>query len=176
MNRRRGQTPFVQYLRDTKDSDLIVIFGENAAASLGLVLASAALLAAYFTGDPKWDAIGSIGIGIVLVAVAVFLATEVQSLLIGEAADPAVDKAAREAVDAHPKVEKLLHLITVQQGPGEALVAIKVSFVEGASIEEVCVAINEFEADLRKRCPDVRWCFVEPDIPRTAAVAKAANS
>jgi cation diffusion facilitator family transporter len=174
MNRRRGQTPFVKYLRDTKDSDLIVVFGENAAASLGLVLASAALLAAHFTGDPKWDAIGSIGIGIVLVAVAVFLATEVQSLLIGEAADPIVDKAAREAVEAHPKVEKLLHLITVQQGPGEALVAIKVSFVEGASIEDVCIAINEFEADLRKRCPDVRWCFVEPDIPRTAAKAKAS--
>jgi len=175
MNRRRGQTPFVRYLRDTKDSDLIVVFGENAAASLGLVLASAALLAAHFTGNPKWDAIGSIGIGIVLVAVAVFLAAEVKSLLIGEAADPAVDKAAREAVEAHPKVERLLHLITVQQGPGEALVAIKVSFVQGATIEEVCVAINEFEADLRTRCPDVRWLFVEPDIPRVAGTTRAAS-
>lgn len=166
MNRRRGQTPFFKYLRDTKDSDLIVIFGENAAASLGLVIALAALGIAYVTGDPKWDAIGSIGIGLVLVAVAVFLAAEVQSLLIGEAADADVEKAAKEAVEAHPKIEKLLHLITVQQGPNEALVAIKVSFVEKATIEEVCVAINEFEADLRKRCPEVRWCFVEPDIPR----------
>jgi cation diffusion facilitator family transporter len=175
MNRRRGATPFFQYLRDTKDSDLIVIFGENAAASLGLVLASAALFTAYINGDPKWDAIGSIGIGLVLVAVAVFLAAEVQSLLIGEAADPIVEKAAREAVEAHPKIEKLLHLITVQQGPNEALVAIKVSFVEHTTIEDVCVAINEFEADLRTRCPDVRWCFVEPDLPRTPSAAKVAS-
>ena len=175
MNRRRGATPFFQYLRDSKDSDLIVIFGENAAASLGLVVAIVALTIAYITGDPKWDAIGSIGIGIVLVAVAVFLATEVQSLLIGEAADPIVEKAAREAVEAHPKVEKLLHLITVQQGPSEALVAIKVSFVKGATIEDVCVAINEFEADLRKRCPEVRWLFVEPDVPRGPEFKKIAS-
>lgn len=175
MNRRRGATPFFQYLRDSKDSDLIVIFGENAAASLGLVVAIVALSVAYVTGDPKWDAIGSIGIGLVLVAVAVFLATEVQSLLIGEAADPIVEKAAREAVEAHPKVEKLLHLITVQQGPREALVAIKVSFVKGSTIEDVCVAINEFEADLRKRCPEVRWLFVEPDVPRTPDFKKAAS-
>jgi divalent metal cation (Fe/Co/Zn/Cd) transporter len=134
-----------------------------------------ALSIAYITHDPKWDAIGSIGIGLVLVAVAVFLAAEVQSLLIGEAADPVVEKAAREAVEAHPKIEKLLHLITVQQGPGEALVAIKVSFVDHATIGDVCVAINEFEADLRKRCPEVRWCFVEPDIPRTADFKKAAS-
>lgn len=175
MNRRRGTTPFFQYLRDSKDSDLIVIFGENAAASLGLVVAIVALTIAYITGDPKWDAIGSIGIGLVLVAVAVFLAAEVQSLLIGEAADPIVEKAAREAVEAHPKVEKLLHLITVQQGPSEALVAIKVSFVKGATIEDVCVAINEFEADLRKRCPEVRWLFVEPDVPRGPEFKKVAS-
>ena len=175
MNRRRGATPFFQYLRDSKDSDLIVIFGENAAASLGLVVAIVALSVAYITGDPKWDAIGSIGIGLVLVAVAVFLAAEVQSLLIGEAADPIVEKAAREAVEAHPKVEKLLHLITVQQGPSEALVAIKVSFVKGATIEDVCVAINEFEADLRKRCPEVRWLFVEPDVPRGPEFKKIAS-
>lgn len=174
MNRRRGQTPFFQYLRDTKDSDLIVIFGENAAASLGLIVALVALTIAYLTHDPKWDAIGSIGIGIILVAVAVFLATEVQSLLIGEAADPDVEKAAKEAVEAHPKIEKLLHLITVQQGPGEALVAIKVSFIQNTTIEDVCVAINEFEADLRKRCPEVRWCFVEPDIPRGPDFKKTA--
>ncbi len=174
MNRRRGQTPFFKYLKDTKDSDLIVVFGENAAASLGLVLAFAALTCAYLTGDPKWDAIGSIAIGVVLVAVAIFLATEVKSLLLGESADPAVEVAVRDAVTAHPKLDRLLHIITVQQGPGEVLVAAKVSFNDTTTAQEVCVAINEFEADLRKRRPDVRWCFVEPDMPREPAV-KAAS-
>ncbi|MBK9262859.1 MAG: cation diffusion facilitator family transporter [Polyangiaceae bacterium] len=171
MNRRRGSKPFFQYLRDTKDSDLIVVFGENAAATLGLVLASAALTAAYFTHDPKWDAIGSIAIGVVLVAVAVFLATEVKSLLLGEAADPEVDKAVRDTASAHPKIERVLHVITMQQGPGEVLVAVKVSFSTQTTFEEVCVAINEFETNLRKLRPDVRWCFVEPDIPRQAVAA-----
>lgn len=167
MNKRRGQTPFFQYLRETKDSDLIVIFGENAAASVGLVVAAIALGVAYVTNDPKWDALGSIGIGLVLVAVAVFLAVEVKSLLIGEAADPGVEAAVRESVNAHPKIDRVLHVITVQQGPGEVLVAVKVSFYEGVSTNEVCLAINEFEAALRKRRPDARWVFVEPDIPRT---------
>lgn len=167
MNKRRGKTPFFRYLRDTKDSDLIVVFGENAAASVGLIVASLALVVAYLTGDPKWDAIGSIGIGVVLVAVAVFLAVEVKSLLIGEAADPGVEEAVRASVTASPKMDQVLHVIAVQQGPGEVLVAVKVSFYEGVTTNEVCVAINEFEAALRGRRPDARWVFVEPDIPRT---------
>ncbi|MDI1443690.1 cation diffusion facilitator family transporter [Polyangium sp. 6x1] len=171
MNKRRGQKPFFQYLKDTKDSDLVVVFGENAAASLGLILASIALAAAYLTGDPKWDAIGSIGIGVVLVAVAVFLAVEIMSLLIGESADPEVEVAVRQVVAAHPKIDRVLHVITVQQGPGEVLVCVKVSFYDGVTTNEVCTAINEFEASLRHRRSDVRWCFVEPDIPRSAQVA-----
>jgi len=171
MNKRRGSMPFFRYLRETKDSDLIVIFGENSAATLGLVVAAAALFVAYLTGDPRWDAIGSVGIGLVLVAVAVFLAVEVKSLLIGEAADPGVEQAVRESVDASEKIDQLLHVITVQQGPGEVLVAVKVSFYEGVSTNEVCTSINDFEASLRGKRPDVRWIFVEPDIPRTEAVA-----
>jgi cation diffusion facilitator family transporter len=169
MNRRRGSVPFLKYLRATKDSDLIVVFGENAAASLGLVLASIALALAAATGDARWDAIGSLAIGVVLVGVAVFLALEVQSLLIGESADQAVESAVREVAAAHPKFDRVLHLITVQQGPGEVIVAMKASFVGGSGVADVSVAINEFEATLRKRCPEVRWCFIEPDIPRTAA-------
>jgi cation diffusion facilitator family transporter len=171
MNRRRGSKAFFQYLRDTKDSDLIVVFGENAAASLGLIIAAGALYAAHVTGDGRWDAVGSLLIGIVLVAVAVFLAVEVQSLLVGESADPEVATAVHASVDWHPKFDRVLNLITVQQGPGEVLVAVKVSVHQGMSTDDLCVAINEFEADLRTRRPDVRWLFVEPDIPRTEAAA-----
>jgi cation diffusion facilitator family transporter len=168
LNKRRGPVPFFQYLRDTKDSDLIVIFGENAAATIGLAFALLALLAAHYTHDGRWDAIGSIAIGVVLVGVAIFLAGEVQSLLIGERADPAIEASAREIIRDHKDMEKLLNIITVQQGPGEVLVAMKVGFSPKLTSDEVCVAINAFEASLRARRAEVRWLFIEPDIPRVS--------
>ena len=166
MNRRRGNVPFLRYLRETKDSDLIVVFGENSADVFGLILSITALLLARVTGDARWDGAGSIAIGVVLVGVAGFLAREVQSLLVGESAAPEIAIVARELALASPSIDHVLNVITVQQGPGEVLVAIKLGFDPKLAIEDVCRAINEYEAQLRGRCPEVRWCFVEPDIPR----------
>ncbi|WAS98609.1 cation diffusion facilitator family transporter [Nannocystis punicea] len=167
MNKRRRGKPFFQYLRDSKDSDLVVVFGENAAACLGLIFALLALLLASVTGDPRWDAIGTLAIGAVLIGVAVFLAIEVKSLLVGEAADPEIAAAAAALAVEDPKITRVLRLITVQQGPGEVLVAVKLGFADGMMIEQVAGTINDFEGRLRGRCPEVKWCFVEPDIPRT---------
>jgi cation diffusion facilitator family transporter len=166
MNVRRKGKPFFRYLQDSKDSDLVVVFGENAAACLGLVLAMAALGMASVTGDARWDAIGTLGIGAVLIGVAVFLAIEVKSLLVGESADPEIATAASDLAIEDPKITRVLRLITVQQGPGEVLVAIKLGFESGLTVEGVATTINEFEHRLRARCPEVKWCFVEPDIPR----------
>ena len=164
MKQRRGAKPLMRYLRETKDSDLVVVFGENFAAVVGLVFALAALLIADRTGDGRWDGVGSLAIGVVLVAVAAFLAFEIMGLLVGEAADPDVDAAARQLVAAHPKLDSVLHLITVQQGPGEVMVAAKVKPTTGQSAEELCETINEFERQLKQRCPAVRWSFIEPDV------------
>lgn len=164
LNKRRGPKPFFRYLRDTKDSDLVVVFGENAAATLGLVLAIMALGLSYLTGDARWDAVGSLCIGVVLVGVAIFLAVEVKSLLVGEAADPSIESAARELIARQTGVEELLELITVQQGPGEVMAAMKLRFSSSLTADEVCEAINRFESSLRGRCPEVKWCFVEPDL------------
>jgi cation diffusion facilitator family transporter len=166
MNRRRGPKPFFRYLKDSKDSDLVVVFGENAAACLGLVLAMIALGLATVTGEARWDAIGTLAIGVVLIGVAVFLAIEVKSLLVGESADPEIGAAAADLAVADPKITKVLRLITVQQGPGEVLVVSKLGFASGMSVEDVARTINDFESRLRGRCPEVKWCFVEPDIPR----------
>jgi len=163
MKARRGATPLFQWLKQTKDSDLIVVFGENSAAVLGLTLAIGALALAAVTGDSRWDAVGSIGIGVVLVAVAVFLGVEVKSLLIGERADPSIDVAVRAQVEAEPRFAALLRLITLQQGPGEVLVAMKVRLAAGLSGAEVVDGINRFEQALKAARPDIRWCFVEPD-------------
>jgi cation diffusion facilitator family transporter len=165
LNKRRGARGFMRYLRETTDSDLVVVFGENSAAVLGLVLAIASLLAAALTGDGRWDGVGSIGIGVVLLAVAVFLAVEVSSLLLGEAAAPEIAEAARAAAGELPGLDRVLNVMTMQQGPGEVLVHVKVSFVPTLSIEDACRQINDFEARLRQARPEIRWVFVEPDIP-----------
>jgi cation diffusion facilitator family transporter len=170
---RAGGAPFFRFLRDTKDSDLVVIFGENAAASLGLVLAMAALGAAALTGDSRWDAIGSLLVGVVLVGVAIFLGTEIKALLVGESADPGIATAVREVAATQPLFRRVLHLITIQQGPSEVVVLMKAAFADGASIETVSKSINEFEAALRARRPDIRWCFVEPDVDRERPATSA---
>jgi cation diffusion facilitator family transporter len=164
MKKRRGDKPLLRYLRDTKDSDLVVVFGENLAAVVGLVFAFVALVVASETGDGRWDGAGSLAIGLVLVGVAAFLAYEIMSLLLGESADPDIDAAARQVAAAHPKIESIIHLITVQQGPGEVMVALKLKPKAAQSAEELCESINDFERQLKTRCPSVRWLFVEPDL------------
>lgn len=164
LDKRRGKVPFFRYLRETKDSDLIVVFGENSAATLGLFFALASLGLAHFTHDGRWDAAGSLVIGVVLVGVALFLAIEVKSLLVGEAADAHIDQCARDAVKRSEHLREVLNVITIQQGPGEVLLACKVRVDPKLSADQVCEALNAFERDLRTRCPEVRWSFIEPDL------------
>lgn len=163
MNKRRGALPLIEYLKRTKDSDLIILFGENSAAVLGLTIAIGSLVLAWVTGNGVFDSIGSILIGVVLIAVAVFLAKEVKSLLIGEAADEHIAEAVKATVPEHANIEEVLRLITVQQGPGEVLVAMKVRVKSGLTTHEVVDSINRFEQAVHDRAPEIRWCFVEPD-------------
>jgi cation diffusion facilitator family transporter len=164
MKKRRGDKPLVRYLRDTKDSDLVVVFGENAAAVLGVAMALGAFIVSWMSGDGRWDAMGSIAVGVVLVGVALFLAIEVRSLLLGEAADPEVSAHAIQLAVDDPRIESVSELITLQQGPGEVLVALKIRCRPDLTAAEVSQMINEFEARLRQRCPVARFIFVEPDL------------
>lgn len=166
-NVRRGTTGFFAFLRRTKDSDLVVVFGENSAAVVGLVFALLALVMSKVTNDGRWDGIGSLFIGLVLVGVAVFLAIEVKSLLVGESADPELENKLREVCSRHTEIEKLLRVLSIQQGPGEILVALKVKvragLVTGGEPGSLCAVINSFEADVKAQIPEVRWLFTEPD-------------
>jgi cation diffusion facilitator family transporter len=164
MNKRRGSTSFFKYLKQTKDSDLVVIFGENSAAVLGLILALGFMLASYFTNDGRYDAIGSLLIGLVLIGVAIFLSREVKSLLIGESADPIIETTARQAAIDHPHIKELINCITMQQGPGEVLVCVKIKCEPHLTALQVSQLINEFESALRSKCPEVKWLYVEPDL------------
>lgn len=166
-NARRGTIGFFTFLRRTKDSDLVVVFGENSAAVVGLVFALIALVMSKITNDGRWDGIGSLFIGLVLVGVAIFLAVEVKSLLVGESADPELETKLREVCSGHTEIEKLLRVLSIQQGPGEILVALKVKvragLVTGGEPGSLCAVINSFEADVKAQIPAVRWLFTEPD-------------
>ena len=166
LRHRAAGTPFFRYLRRTKDSDLVVVFGENAGASLGLLLAMAALAVATVTGDSRWDAIGSLAVGLVLVGVSIFLGREIKELLVGESADPAIAAVVRQIAAQQPLFDRVLHLLTLQQSPSEVVVLMKVAFKDGTDVQVLSAAINAFEAALRARRRDIRWCFVEPDVDR----------
>jgi len=163
INKRRGDTPFLRYLRETKDSDLIVVAGENSAAVLGLFFALISLVLAKETHDGRWDGIGSLTIGLVLVGVATFLAREVKSLLVGESADKSLLGTLDKLAEDDPNVDKVLNVITLQQGPGEIVVAMKLKMRVGMTGEELVDAINSFERQLKTVAPDVKWSFIEPD-------------
>lgn len=164
INESRGSKSFFQYMKDTKDSDMIVIFGENSAAVLGLFFALIALLASYYTGDPRYDAAGSIAIGLVLISVAVFLAREVKSLLIGESADSAVVDTIKNSAQKHPLVQEVINTRTIQRGPGMVLACVKIKCDPNISAKDISRTINEMEDEIRTLKPEVKWLYIEPDL------------
>lgn len=161
---RKGPRTFWRYLRESKDSDLIVVFGENSAAVAGLLFAAISLGLAVVTGDGRWDAAGSVAIGLVLIGVAIFLAIEIASLLIGERADAELHAAVEHAASTDPRIRKAYRIQSVQRGPGEALVALKIELDPNLTTTEIVLLINAFEARVRSQRPDCRWLFVEPDV------------
>ena len=158
-----GET-FWQSLWHSKDADLVVLFAENTADVLGLALALGALLLAGFTKDPVYDACGSIAIGILLCSASLGLTLKVKSLLQGESADRDVEELFRKEVAADPRLEGVLTILTIQQGPGQVMVAAKVRLASGLTSEQVVATINELEVRVKSQNPQVRWQFVEPDV------------
>ena len=175
LNKRRAGKPFFGFLRDTKDSDLVVVFGENSAAVLGLVLALGAILISHYTGEPRADAIGSILVGLVLVGVAVFLAIEVKSLLVGESADPEITAAVHRLAVEDKRVISVDECVTMQQGPGEVVVAIKIRCEPDVTANDISALINAFELRLRAARPECKFIFVEPDLSVAPAKVQAAQ-
>jgi cation diffusion facilitator family transporter len=164
LNKRKGNSSFFNYIKSTKDSDLIVIFGENSAAVLGLVLALVALITAYYTGDGRYDAVGSFAIGVVLILVAIFLSIEVKSLLIGESADTVINNLVEIEAKKHPEILELINCITIQQGPGEVLMCLKIKVSKEISSFALSTLINKFEKEIRTAAPEVKWIYMEPDL------------
>ena len=163
VNKARGGKNLWRWFRESRQSELIVVFGEDLAALLGLGLALAAVLATFLTGDPLFDACGSIAIGVLLCVVAIFVAREVASLLVGASAEPRLRAALADFIRARPEVERVFNLITLQLGP-DVMVAVKAQMRGELSDSELIAAINRVEAAMKERFPEIRWSFFEPDV------------
>jgi len=162
VNKERAGRNLPRWFRESRTSALIVVFGEDIAALAGLVLALAAVSAAVITGNPDWDAYGTIMIGVLLIVIAFFIAVEIKALLIGQSADPSVVRQMREFLAGQPEVQNLFNLLTVHFGP-DLMVAVKAQLTEQPSGDDMVRAINRIEAAFRQRFPEVRWLFFEPD-------------
>lgn len=159
----RGSRPFREWLRHTRNSELVVVLGEDVGALVGLLLALAFLVAASITGNLVYDALGSVCIGVVLLFISVFIAWRVRSLLIGVSADPYIQETIDAIICEQDGIECVFNTITIQFGP-DTMLAVKVKMQPGMVIEEAVANINSLERKLKERVPRLKWCFIEPDV------------
>jgi cation diffusion facilitator family transporter len=163
-NKARGKDSLFSFIRHAKQPELPVILLEDIAALTGLVFAFAGVGLSLLTGNVVWDAIGTIAIGVLLVAVAVVLGIETQSLLVGEGANQRDVTAIRKAFAEHPKVEAIIHMKTLYLGPDELMVAAKIAVPKTTKATEIAQIINDVELAVREAVPVARVIYVEPDI------------
>ena len=165
VNKARGSRTLWQWFRQSRQAELVVIFGEDLAALLGLVFALIAVLLAVVTGNPVWDAIGTIAIGALLIIVAVFVAIEVKAMLIGQSVDPEREREMRRFIEAREEVGRVISLITLQLG-NEVMVAIQAEMSERQTTHHLAEEINRVERAFKAQFPEVRWSFFEPELKR----------
>jgi len=159
----RASRSFRDWLKHTRNSELVVVLGEDIAALLGLVLAFAFVSMASLTNNTTYDAFGSISIGVVLIIVSIFVATRVRSLLVGRSADPLIQEAIEEIIAQEPDIEKVFNTITMQFGP-DTMLAAKIKMRSGLDIDAAVLSINALERRLKEEIPNLQWCFIEPDV------------
>jgi cation diffusion facilitator family transporter len=158
---RNGRTLW-RWFRESRQSELVVILGEDIAALLGLAFALAAILLTIFTGNPVWDAVGSMSIGALLIVVAIGIGIEIKALLIGQSAEPATEARLREFLLKQDGIESIYRLITLQLGTS-LMVSVKAR-IRGGSARELVTSINRAEAATRAEFPEIQWLFFEPDV------------
>ena len=163
-NKSRGKRSLFRFVKDARQPELPVILLEDAGALTGLVLALLGVGAAVITGDGRCDALGAMGLGALLIVIAIFLAIEMTAMLVGESALPEEVAAIRKALEDSSGVERVIHLRTMHVGPDELLVAAKIAIHESDTGAQIAQAINEAETALRSAVPSAKYIFLEPDL------------
>jgi len=165
-NHSRGSQSLPAYVREARQPELPVILLEDAGALVGLIFALFGVVMATVTGDARWDGIGALAIGLLLLVIAVFLALEMSSMLVGESAVPRQTDAIRAALESEPLVSRVIHMRTLHTGPDEIMVAAKIAVEHDESAAQVAAAIDAAEARVRAAVPEARYIYLEPDIDR----------
>jgi cation diffusion facilitator family transporter len=161
VNKVRGQRTVWRWFRESRQSELVVILGEDFAALLGLALALIAVLMTILTGNPMWDGLGSMWIGVVLIAVAIGIGREIMALLIGQSAEPETEARLRAFFEKQDGIDHVYRLLTLQLGTS-LMVSVKAR-LKGRSAKELVASINRAEAAARAEFPEIQWLFFEPD-------------
>jgi cation diffusion facilitator family transporter len=164
-NHSRGDRSWVQFVRTAKAPELPVVLLEDTAALFGLLFALFGVGLTLITGEGRWDAVGTLLIGVLLVIVALVLGLEMNSLIIGEAADAAAVRAIRAALVGEG-VDGVIHMRTMHLGPEELLVAAKIALEPELSLPDVAAAIDDAELRVRAAVPTARLIYLEPDLDR----------
>jgi len=164
----KGEESWWRFIHRSKTPELPVVLLEDVGALIGLGLALVGLILAEVTGNPRFDAIGSVAIGVLLGVIAVILMVEMKSLLIGEAASPVIVAGITEAMESSPEVVRVIHLRTEHLGPDELLVAAKVYFDTALSVPALAQAIDDVERRVRAAVPEAGIIYIEPDVGRTS--------
>ncbi|HOY45966.1 MAG TPA: cation diffusion facilitator family transporter, partial [bacterium] len=162
INKLRHKVSLWTWAKKSRQSELVVVLGEDTAALAGLGFALLAIILAVVTGNPVFDAIGSIGIGVLLIIISFSLGAKVKSLLIGQSTDEETHARIEGMLSAMPEIERILNLITLQLGP-QIMVAVKARMKPVGTVDELIKNINRCEVVLRKANADIQWVFFEPD-------------
>jgi len=170
---KRGRRSVRHALREAKDPEILTVLGEDTAALSGIAVAIVGILLSHFTGKAAFDAAASIGIGLILVAVAFFLAREMLGLLLGEAATGPVRRRIVETVSGFDSVDRVIELRTMHVGPQELLIALDVLFHDGLDTDTIERSIDEIEQAIGAAVPDARAIFIEPETSRAEAPSRA---
>lgn len=162
----RGQRSLFRFVRDARQPELPVVLLEDFGALIGLMFALIGVGMATITGDGRWDGLGAMAVGTLLVIIAVFLAFEMASMLVGESALPEQDAAIAQALAAAELVDRVIHMKTLHVGPDELLVAAKVAIGGDDSAATIAAGIDEAEQAIRAAVPTARYIYIEPDLDR----------
>lgn len=163
VNKIRGNLGLFAWFRESRQSELLVVFGEDLAALIGLTFALLAVGLTMLTGNPFFDASGSIVIGLLLIIIALMIGIEVKQLLIGQGVDPATKLAITSFLLEQEEINSIYNLITLQLG-SDVMVAVKAEMIDYQNQREMIEAINHCEQRLKKAFPQIIWSFFEPDL------------
>lgn len=165
-NKVRGKRSFAKFVRDARQPELPVILLEDFGALIGLVFALVGVSAAVITGDGRWDGMGAMAIGSLLIVIAIILVREMSAMLVGEGALPEEYDAVHAALSSAPLVERVIHLRTLHVGPDALLVGAKIAIAHSQTAEDIARGIDEAERLLRIAVPSAQYVFLEPDFDR----------